>query len=488
MSAHVQTRPRPAILVVTVGALLLLLALATRTAADSDLWGHLRFGLDTLQTGSLPSEDPYSFTQDRPWINHEWLSELQMGIAYTVGGVAGLALLKGLLVASALALVWGALHQVALAPRIVTFAFVVLATVPVTRTLRPQLWSLLALAILCRVLVEHRTVGRRWLPVLFALWANVHGGWIVGLGVLGTWTAAETGRARRLLLEPAVIGAACVLATLCTPYGWTLWTFILGTVRMGRDITEWQPLWNSPPVDAVPWVVAVIAAVWLLRQSFTERWPSAAVVALLAYSSVRVIRVAPLFVACAAVLLAPALAAWHPRRTEGQIDSSPGEGFVAVGLFAITAGAAFWVASDSLRCLGVESARAADPVAVRVLADAPPGRMVTFFDWGQYALWHLGPEIRVSMDGRRETVYSDVRLEEHAAILEGRPEGLAVLAAWKPEYVWLPASSESTRGWLLEQGYRLEHDSVHSFVAVRPDLPHLVGRSVSEAEAGCFPG
>jgi hypothetical protein len=123
-----------------------------------------------------------------------------------------------------------------------------------------------------------------------------------------------------------------------------------------------------------------------------------------------------------------------------------------------------------------------------VLADAPPGRMVTFFDWGQYALWHLGPEIRVSMDGRRETVYSDVRLEEHAAILEGRPEGLAVLAAWKPEYVWLPASSESTRGWLLEQGYRLEHDSVHSFVAVRPDLPHLVGRSVSEAEAGCFPG
>ena len=33
------------------------------------------------------------------------------------------------------------------------------------------------------------------------------------------------------------------------------------------------------------------------------------------------------------------------------------------------------------------------------------GRMVTFFDWGQYAIWHKPDALRVSMDGRRETVY-----------------------------------------------------------------------------------
>ena len=489
MSAHARTASRPAIVLAAAGALLLLLALATRTAADSDLWGHLRFGLDTLQTGRLPSEDPYSFTQDRPWVNHEWLSELQMGIAYSLGGVAGLALLKGLLVFAALGLVWGALRDVALTTRIVTLAFVALATVPVTRTLRPQLWSLLALAILCRVLVEHRTLGRRWLPLLFAVWANVHGGWIVGLGVLGTWTAVETLRAGRLLLlEPVLVGAACVLATLCTPYGWTLWTFILGTVRMGRDITEWQPLWNSPPVDAVPWIVAVIAIVWLLRQRFPERWESAAVLALLAYSSARVIRVAPLFVACAAVLLAPALAAWRPRSLEKQIEPAPGENAVAGGLFVVTTGAAIWLASGSLTCLSVESARSPDPVAVRVLAGAPPGRLVTFFDWGQYALWHLGPDIRVSMDGRRETVYSDVRLEEHRAILEGEPKGFAILEDWQPEYVWLPARSVETRAWLVGEGYRLDHDTSHSFVAVRPDLPRLAANLEPGEEMGCFPG
>src|SRR6188768_2227494 len=64
------------------------------TRADADLWGHVRFGLDILRDRSLPTVDPYSFTQDRPWINHEWLSELQMGAAYALGGATGLVLLK----------------------------------------------------------------------------------------------------------------------------------------------------------------------------------------------------------------------------------------------------------------------------------------------------------------------------------------------------------------------------------------------------------
>jgi len=29
------------------------------------------------------------------------------------------------------------------------------------------------------------------------------------------------------------------------------------------------------------------------------------------------------------------------------------------------------------------------------------------FDWGEYVIWHVGPRVQVSVDGRRETVYSD---------------------------------------------------------------------------------
>ena len=68
-------------------ALAMILLSATRT--DPDLWGHVRFGLDWLHTWKLPRVDPYSFTQDRVWINHEWLSEVAMGSAFDVADRRG---------------------------------------------------------------------------------------------------------------------------------------------------------------------------------------------------------------------------------------------------------------------------------------------------------------------------------------------------------------------------------------------------------------
>ena len=42
-----------------------LLAAVTRTSADPDLWGNVRFGLDILRDGAVPLTDTYSFTTDR---------------------------------------------------------------------------------------------------------------------------------------------------------------------------------------------------------------------------------------------------------------------------------------------------------------------------------------------------------------------------------------------------------------------------------------
>src|SRR5262245_30284221 len=68
--------------------------ICTHARVDPDLWGHLRFGLDTASSHRLSITDPYSFTQDVPWINHEWLSETTQAIAYRTGGVLGMMLLK----------------------------------------------------------------------------------------------------------------------------------------------------------------------------------------------------------------------------------------------------------------------------------------------------------------------------------------------------------------------------------------------------------
>ena len=63
--------------------------------ADPDLWGHVTFGLDILESGQITRVDPYSYlTAGQTWINHEWLSEVLFGIAWNGGGNIGLNLLK----------------------------------------------------------------------------------------------------------------------------------------------------------------------------------------------------------------------------------------------------------------------------------------------------------------------------------------------------------------------------------------------------------
>jgi hypothetical protein len=80
------------IVIVDFTAIALILS---RTVADPDLWGHLRFGLDIIQAGTIIQVDPYSYlTTGQRWINHEWLAEVLFALAWTAGREPGLILLK----------------------------------------------------------------------------------------------------------------------------------------------------------------------------------------------------------------------------------------------------------------------------------------------------------------------------------------------------------------------------------------------------------
>jgi hypothetical protein len=115
-----------------------------------------------------------------------------------------------------------------------------------------------------------------------------------------------------------------------------------------------------------------------------------------------------------------------------------------------------------------------DPGGVaRLHATDAPGRLAVWFDWGQYAIWHLSPRLKVSWDGRRETVYSEAAQETQGAVAAGLPLGDEWLIAERPDYVWLPDRFTQRRNWLVVNGYRIDHDTESSFIAVRADLPQL---------------
>src|SRR5262249_2259168 len=93
------TQPESLLVAAVVMACLAGLVLAT--PADPDLWGHLIFGRDIAHQRAITRIPSYSFTADRLWINHEWLSEVLMYALYGAFGAAGLIALKVLVCAAA---------------------------------------------------------------------------------------------------------------------------------------------------------------------------------------------------------------------------------------------------------------------------------------------------------------------------------------------------------------------------------------------------
>jgi hypothetical protein len=66
------------------------------------------------------------------------------------------------------------------------------------------------------------------------------------------------------------------------------------------------------------------------------------------------------------------------------------------------------------------------------------GRVLVWFDWGEYVIWHFSPRMRVSIDGRRETVYSDELIAKHMAFYLGDSTAIDLPTRISADYIWVP--------------------------------------------------
>jgi hypothetical protein len=248
------------------------------------------------------------------------------------------------------------------------------------------------------------------------------------------------------------------------------------------DISEWAPVWRESLGKTAQWVCGVtfIAIVWWRRGR--PPVPVLAVVAMLAYASFTVNRLVPMFIEAAVILLAPRLPSTTADAAPPRARTIADRAILAIGVTASLAAGAI------PRCIAIQGLADPDVVAGEALkTSGAQGRLITWFNWGEYAIWHLSPNLKVSTDGRRETVYSMRTLQEQYQIAFGRPEGFQVLERLKPEYVWLSYEfSRPTAEWLRQHGYRIDIDTPLSFVAVRADLPRVNATPVIPTM--CFPG
>ena len=225
-----------------------------------DVWFHLAAGRWMLAHHALLRRNVFSYTvPNRPWFDDEWGFDL--GLAWldqTIGPLSFWLLSGG---ACAVALVCAVLHWRRLGARslrVGLLALLATASMIYWVTPRPQdpSYAFFAWLLCCLELARTKTRWLASLPVLFVIWANVHGSFLLGLVVLAlelAWSlsapyASRIPRrlARRRLPTRPLLASLCAstAATLVNPHGPMLWSFALRLSLSGRlssIITEWMP-------------------------------------------------------------------------------------------------------------------------------------------------------------------------------------------------------------------------------------------------------
>lgn len=425
-----------------------------RTTADPDLWGHLRFGLDLLETGRVIRPDPYSYlTAGVTWVNHEWLAEALMAIAWRAAEAfgspaTGLVLLKLAMVVTVVGIVywhllWRRLSAIAAGTIVLAYLPVLL---PWLGAVRPQMftYACFALTLAAIARAEEGRPRMLWvLPPVFALWANLHGGFLAGGGICALWLMARAVRrvfahalategiwrdeARRFWLPVIVTG----LATLATPYAGDLWLFLRTALTPRLEIAEWNPIVATSPEGAAYIILLTPTVLGWIYSRRTKRPVLVFLYLVAALLPLVARRHSPLFALALVILTGEHMADAASRLVRRRAEDAPSVSFVPPAwmsaTFVVMAVVCLALTTPYLRQVIVD--RESFPVeAVRLIAaSGVRTNMATEFAWGEYVLWHLGPGVRVSTDGRRETVYSDAAYGQTLQFMYGYGRWDAVL-------------------------------------------------------------
>jgi hypothetical protein len=485
------------------------------TVADPDLWGHVRFGQDLVRTGSIIRSDVYSYrTAGQRWINHEWLSEVVFAGIYDRWGPPGLIVFK---VAASLLLV-GLCYVHLRRGGLGAYASLVLLTLMVVPlrmglgTMRPQLFTYLFFLLELVVLGKAARGPVHWLwvlPFALAAWVNLHGGVLAGVGTLVVWilvravdAVRDTGRPLPLRLGAvahlAAVAMACGLALLANPYGAELIGFLLRTATVPRpEIGEWTPL----SLLSLPGLLyLILLAIGIAALAGSRRPPRPEAIVLLGLTAILPLvsnRHYPLFALTLVVVCGQHIAdlvstLWPVAQSRLAQCRAVAAASLVVSLVLLS------LTPPRLGCIRVEPLDFAFPAraVAFVKRSGFRGNLAVPYDWGEYVLWHLGPGVKVSIDGRRETVYSDESYRQSRDFEHATGVWNALLSTGLPTDLVL-ASNRSPTTNLLSQAdgwLALYQDSFCTIFARAglPSLGELVRTplpAVPDDGAGlCFPG
>lgn len=339
-----------------------------------------------------------------------------------------------------------------------------------------------------------------WLIPIQIIWSNLHGGFLAGLGLAGIFAVGEA-LARRPFRAYLVFGVLAGLATLINPYGLDYWRYLLAAVSMPRpEIVEWTSTFTSLSagayqVNSLCFIIIVYFAVALLAWSRSGGATVYLALAVTLYLSLRHVRHQIFFLLLSAVYLAAPFSAYLARfrtlpitaRLWNRLDYRWLATAYAVVFIMLTVHLAtlqpLQLLTPSVTEQSTDIIQYPTGAVTFIQRHALTGNLLADFDWGEYLLWTLYPQVRIAIDGRYETVYPEKVVRPYMDFIFARADWQRFLQDYPPDMILIKNNSRICKLLQADANWRQVFADAGSVLLVRRDLSELL--RAARKEIGC---
>jgi hypothetical protein len=446
---------------ITIGILIAIFLFALQPAIDPDTGWHLATGRYIVEHGQVPQNDPFSYSMpDTAYYAHSWALDTVMYLLQNWLGPQGLSVFFALLTTASMALfarIANRLHPQGNA--YVVLPLLALMTIEISGV-RPQVVSIVGLAMLLVMLTSLVKKPPMWqIPLLFFVWANLHGGVVLGVGVFTLWIIVSYVLRQKdfdLKYWTTNLFIACV-ATLINPYTYHLYSFAFGMVINKTAMiynADWVPLFSSRLGDEslllrVSIVVGSIVAI--LDNKHLKIMSILAGVFLGA--SLKSLR----FLVPLLPIIAPLMLITLHRLTQSVTRKGWFAQVVVILVAVLSYGSL--VDKKDVRCT-------AEPECYGSLAQMPHGattfikenglvgNFFNYYTWGGYLEWQV-PQAKFFIDGRMDNFFIDGKsfLEEFVSVDQMQAGWYERLIEYQTDFALIPSNWQKQATLLKEQGW-----------------------------------
>ena len=448
------------------GLLAAVLVCALRAVLDDgDTYTHIAAGQWMLEHRSVLRRDPFSATfAGQPWVAHEWLSEVLLGVAHRAAGLTGVVLLTAAAVAVAFTNLARHIGRWCGWRETMLLAAAALLCIMPSILARPHMLALPLFEWWMAGLLIARHAGTRpswWLLPVMTVWANLHGSFAFGLAMALAFAAEAWlqpgGRSGGWRGSWWVFAAGSIGAALLTPQGWNGLLFPVRLLQLHSlaAIKEWAPIDVSTDIGFDGAALGLIALLGTGR----VRIPMIRSVMLagLLYLAVAHSRHAMLFGVAGSLILAEPVG----RAFAGARPATMGRRGWALCWTAVAVVAALRMADP---VANVDSPAAPVSAVAQLPPDVARGRVLNSNQFGGYlALAGLHPFV----DGRVE-LFGDAFIDEYLAMAQADGRSLRRgVDRYGIEWALLAVDDPLVAGFDAMAGWRRQYADSVAVVFVR---------------------